>query len=75
MRSLNEIAREIVKDWTKPYFAAKPHLNAMLSLDSINDMYYMDSAKEVVIKFLCNASTWRGDKAREIKKELKEMSK
>lgn len=32
MRSLNEIAREIIKDWSKPYFGAKPYIDAMLSM-------------------------------------------
>lgn len=74
-RSLYEIAQEIKKDWTKPYFGAVPYLNAMMSLDSINSMYGMDSAKSIVLYFLANAQTWRGDKAKEIKKELNGMCK
>jgi len=45
----------------------------MYSLNSIDDMYIYDSGKSVVRYFLSNASTWRGDKAREIKAELKAM--
>jgi hypothetical protein len=44
-------------------------------LDSINDSYYLDSAKSIVAYFLSNAATWRGDKAREIKLELKKIIK
>jgi len=33
----------------------------------------MDNGKSVVLYFLSNASQWRGDKAKEIKKELKQM--
>lgn len=74
-RPLHEIAKEIRKDWTKVYFGAVPYLNAMGTLTNITDQYGMDSAKSVVAYFLCNASTWKGDKAREIKKELNKMIK
>jgi len=74
-RSLSVIAREIRRDWKKVYFGAVPYLDAMSCLDSINDNYYMDSAKTIVLYFLSNASTWRGEKAREIKKELNAMCK
>jgi len=33
----------------------------------------MDSGKNVVAYFLSNTSSWRGEKAREIKKELKTL--
>ena len=75
MRSLSVIAREIKADWKNVYFGAVPYLQAMSCLDSIDDNYGMDSAKMIVLYFLSNASTWRGDKAREIKKELKAMTK
>lgn len=74
-RSLSAIAREIRKDWKKVYFGAVPYLDAMSSLDSINDQYYQDSAKSVVAYFLSNATSWRGDTARRIKKELNDMLK
>lgn len=74
VRSLSTIAREIKKDWVKVYAGAKPYLDAMSSLNSINDMYYSDSAKSVVLYFLSNAATWRGTKAKEIKQELKKMA-
>jgi hypothetical protein len=74
-RPLYEIAAEIRKDWTKVYFGAVPYLEAMGTLNSINDDYYMDSAKSVVMYFLSNATTWRGDTARRVKAELKSMSK
>ena len=75
MRNLSEIAREIRKDWSKVYFGAVPYLDAMSTLESINDNYYMDSGKSVVTYFLANAGTWRGEVAREIKKELNKMLK
>jgi hypothetical protein len=52
-----------------------PYLDAMRSLNSINDDYYSDSAKTIVIYFLSNATTWRGDTARQVKAELKALTK
>ncbi len=73
-RSLSTIASEIRKDWgSKVNFAAKPYLSAMAGLDSIDDNYGYDSAKSVVLYFLSNASSWRGENAKRIKAELKAM--
>ena len=74
-RPLYEIAAEIRRDWKKVYFGAVPYLDAMQTLNSINDNYIMDSGKSIVLYFLCNAGTWRGDTARRVKAELKAMSK
>ena len=72
-RSLSEIAREIKADWTKVYFGAVPYLDAMRTLNSIDDSYGMDDARSIVNYFLANAGTWRGDVARRVKKELKSL--
>ena len=73
-RPLYEVARDIRSDWgAKLSPHAKPYLDAMSSLDSINDSYVFDSAKSVVLYFLANAQSWRGDVARRIKAELKAM--
>ena len=74
-RPIYEIAAEIKKEWTKPYFGAVPYLEAMNELVSVKENYYADSAASVIRYFLANASTWRGEKAREIKAELKTMIK
>ena len=74
-RPLSAIASEIYKDWKKVNFAAKPYLEAMMSLNSIDDMYMFDTARSVVLYFLSNAKTWKGPKAKEIKAELKAMLK
>jgi len=75
IRPINIIAQEIRNDWKKIYFGAIPYLDAMASLNSVNDKYGDDSAKSIVLYFLCNASTWRGETAKRIKIELKNMSK
>ena len=74
-RPIYEIAREIRKDWKQPYFGATPYLDAMLTLNSIHDNYICDSGKSVVLYFLANANTWRGDTARRVKAELKALTK
>jgi hypothetical protein len=71
MRPLYEIAREIKREWPKPYFGAVPYIDAMAQCDDIKDMY----VKSVVLYFLANANTWRGEAARRIKAELKGMAK
>ena len=75
MRSVREIAREIEKDWVKVSPYAQPYLDAMFMIDSINDDYYADSAKSVVLYFLANAKGWKGEKAKKIKAELNAMCK
>lgn len=73
-RPLYEIAADIRKDWgAKVNFAAKPYLDAMASLNSVEDNYGWDSGKTIVLYFLGNASSWRGETAKTIKKELKSM--
>jgi len=74
-RSLSVIADEIYKDWKNVNYAAKPYLEAMQSLDKITDNYYQDSGTSVVAYFLANAQTWKGGKAKAIKKELNAMLK
>lgn len=75
MRALSAIARDIRADWKPVNYAAKPYLDAMATLDNINEKYMFDSGKSIVLYFLANASSWRGDKARAIKSELKAMTK
>ncbi len=75
-RSLSTIAQEIRKDWgPKVNFAAKPYLSAMAGLDSIDDQYGYDDARSIVLYFLSNASSWRGETAKRIKAELKALAK
>jgi hypothetical protein len=72
-RRLRDIAREIRQDWAKVNFAAAPYLDAMSTLTSVQDNYFQDSGTSIVRYFLANAGSWRGEKARSIKAELKAM--
>ena len=74
-RPIYVIANECSSDWKNVYYGAKPYLDAMRSLDSIEDKFYADDARSVVAYFLANANSWRGDTARRIKAELKGMLK
>lgn len=72
-RPLYVIAGDIYDHWPtlSPY--ARPYLQAMKRLDSIDEMYGYDSADSVVRYFLANANGWRGEDARRIKAELRGM--
>lgn len=74
-RPLSVIAQEIYSDWSSVYFGAVPYLQAMRSLNSVNDPYGFDSGRSIVNYFLANAETWRGETARRVKKELKSLVK
>jgi hypothetical protein len=75
MKPISAYAQEIRRDWKKPYFGAVPYIEAMETLNSINDNYYFDSGKSVVLYFLANATTWRGETARRVKAELKALAR
>lgn len=75
MRTLPEIVKEIRADWKKVSPYALPYLNAMSRLDSVGQKYGLDDGRVIVNYFLVNASSWRGEVARRVKKELNEMVK
>lgn len=75
VRTLGQIAWDIRGDWKKIHYAARPYLDAMQDLVTIHDMYGYDSARSIVLYFLNNAKTWRGEKAKAIKAELKKLIK
>ena len=74
-RPLYEIARDIRKDWKNVSYCAAPYLQAMFTLESVNDNYGFDSGRSIVSYFLANAGSWRGEVAKSIKAELKAMVK
>ena len=78
-RSLYDIAQDIRADYADrgksitPY--AEPYVDAMMYLDEITDNYGCDTGDSIVRYALSNLNTWRGEKAREIKAELRAMLK
>jgi hypothetical protein len=73
--TVSEIAYAIAKDWQNISPYALDYLNAMKDIRDINGQYYADSAKNVIMYFLVNARTYRGENARAYKALLKEMVK
>lgn len=73
MRPLYQIAIDIRAHWPKPYFGAVPYIDAMRSVASINEAYGVESARGLVLYFLANAGSWRGEHAKRIKAELRGM--
>ena len=77
-RSLSTIAGEIMgSPWYRSNASiyARDYIQAMQLLNKITDQYFADSAESVVRYALSNMSTWRGDQARAIKAELKDLLK
>ena len=81
-RPLYEIAMEVWKDWGGKVVCphARPYLQAMTELTSLNDRYgtspaASDSAKLIVGYFLDLTRSWRGETARRIKAELRKRLK
>jgi len=75
VRSISDIAAEISREWKNVNYAARPYLEAMFTLTSFQDKYGYDSAAGIVLRFLNNAGSWRGETAKRIKAELKAMTK
>lgn len=73
--SISQIAKVIAKDWKVINYAAFPYLTAMHNLSTVKEYYGQDSGKSIVAYFLANASTYRGELARDIKKELNKRIK
>lgn len=81
-RPLNKIAADVLAAWGPPgknppafKIWCDPYLQAMLTLSSINDTYGLDPADDIVTRFLLNAGSWRGEKAKAIKAELNQLLK
>ena len=75
MRTLNEIAAEIQADWPVINNAgARDALECMKKMGLITERFAADpNGYSVVGTFLTHSIGWRGDVARRIKKELKQM--
>ena len=72
-RPIYQIAKEIKYEWKNVNFAVVPYLKAMQELTNVDDVYIYDSAKSIIRYFLSNASSFRGESTKRIKKELNDM--
>jgi len=77
--TLGELARMIRRDLAEQgkemYFGAVPYIDAMSTMDSIDDRFGEDSGQSIVAYALGNLQTYRGPKARAIKAELNKRLK
>lgn len=75
-RTFAQIARDIKSTWLNPYFGAKPYLDALLTLNTADPQakYLYDDAQSIAMYFLANAQTFRGERARALKQELKKLA-
>ena len=84
-RPVSRIAAEIIQDlseqaarrkgpatvqWFNLVPHAAPYLRAMLTLISAGDKYGADEGAEIIQRCLTNLGQYRGNKARDLKKEL-----
>ena len=75
-RPLWAIAQDIYTDWGNNVSRhARPYLEAMSELETVNENYYADSGRSVVLYALSNMGSYRGETARRLKRELKELLK
>jgi len=74
-RPLYEIAKDIRENWKNIDPFAKEYVDALAKMKTINEKYGCEDADTIVIRFLCNVQTWRGEHARRIKLELNTMLK
>ena len=80
-RPIYKIAADILASWGPPPHQlsyqeyARPYAEAMLNIVNVNDKYGLDSADDIVMRFLVNVGPWHGEKARAIKAELKALLK
>ena len=70
-RSIREIALEISEKWPKVHYAADPYMQAMRQIRSGQTMYGHDSVADIILRFIGNATTFRGADARRLKEELR----
>tara|TARA_R110000796_G_scaffold214892_1_gene330889 strand:+ start:486 stop:734 length:249 start_codon:yes stop_codon:yes gene_type:complete len=72
-RSLNTVAEDIRQSWKNISFNAAPYVDALESMNRIEDIYLVGNGVSVVEGFLANASSFRGADAKRIKAELEAM--
>ena len=78
-RPISEVANEIVNDPNYRKMPSKIYADAyvqpMRSMNDIEDNYFADTGVSIVSYALSNLSSYRGDTARRVKSELKDMLK
>lgn len=73
MRTLREIFDEVFQDWKNINPYAKEYADALHTLESPNDRYLFERGRDIIPYFLANTNGWRGEVAKRIKAELRQM--
>lgn len=73
--SISQISRIISDNWDNVNYAAVPYVAAMNELNTIDSRYGVEDGRSIVVYFLSNASTWKGEVAKAVKAELKRRLK
>lgn len=69
--SIASLAKIVRRDWgMKVHYSARPYLDAMFGMEKLDDNTGADDGRGVVLRFLGNATTWRGPVAKAVKAEL-----
>lgn len=74
-RPVHEIAQDIrfsMPKGTSTWTFCKPYVEALETLERWDEDFGADSAREIGLRFLCNAAGWRGERAKALKDEIRE---
>lgn len=77
-RTLDELGNLMRRSWSRDGQvspAAKPYLDALVSLQTMDDSYGADSASNIITYLLGNSTGWKGETAKFVKNELKRRLK
>ena len=71
---LSQIADVIISNWRDDISPrAWPYVEAMMNLDTMDDVYGSAPASSIVTHFLVNAGNWKTETAKKVKKVLRKM--
>ena len=72
-RQIYQIAEDIVKDWKKPHYSAKPYLAVMRRIRTPEQQVVRETGRSIVEYFLENSKSYTGPSAKKLKQELKDL--
>lgn len=75
LQTPGEIVRTIRADWRNPYFGAVPYLDALEGLTTWDCTVEFESARALAPYLLNNLKTYKGETARFVKAQLKEVAR
>lgn len=74
-RPIGDIVTDIGAEWGEKLptvgYAAKPYIDALTNVSTADDMYGAEKAEHLVRYLLSNLAQFKGQRARELKEELR----